>query len=113
MRFFTQPLSQIAQAIQSLQSGAAAGERVFEFLEAQEMEDESDKTEHLEKCTGHVEFDHVKFGYDPDKIIIHDFSAKAEPGQKIAIVGADRRGKDDTCKSFNAFLRDTGRRHPH
>ena len=93
VRFFTQPLSQIAQAIQSLQSGAAAGERVFEFLEAQEMEDESDKTEHLEKCTGHVEFDHVKFGYDPDKIIIHDFSAKAEPGQKIAIVGPTGAGK--------------------
>ncbi|MBB5263766.1 ATP-binding cassette subfamily B protein [Catenibacillus scindens] len=93
VRFFTQPLSQIAQAIQSLQSGAAAGERVFEFLEAKEMEDEKDKTAHLENTKGYVEFDHVKFGYDPDKIIIHDFSAKAKPGQKIAIVGPTGAGK--------------------
>ncbi len=93
VRFFTQPLSQIAQAVQSLQSGAAAGERVFEFLEAKEMEDEDDKTAHLEKAKGYVEFDHVKFGYDPEKIIIHDFSAKASPGQKIAIVGPTGAGK--------------------
>ena len=93
VRFFTQPLSQIAQAIQSLQSGAAAGERIFEFLEAKEMEDEKDKTAHLENTKGYVEFDHVKFGYDPDKIIIHDFSAKAKPGQKIAIVGPTGAGK--------------------
>lgn len=93
VRFFTQPLSQIAQAIQSLQSGAAAGERVFEFLEAKEMENEDEKTAHLEQAKGYVEFDHVKFGYDPDKIIIHDFSAKASPGQKIAIVGPTGAGK--------------------
>ena len=60
VRFFTQPLSQIAQAVQSLQSGAAAGERVFEFLEAKEMEDEDDKTAHLEKAKGYVEFDPCK-----------------------------------------------------
>ena len=93
VRFFTQPLSQIAQATQSLQSGAAAGERVFEFLEAQEMEDESEKTAHLEKARGYVDFDHVKFSYDPGKTIIHDFSAHAEPGQKIAIVGPTGAGK--------------------
>lgn len=93
VRFFTQPLSQIAQAAQSLQSGAAAGERVFEFLEAKEMEDESQKTAHLEKVWGEVEFEHVKFGYNDDKIIIHDFSAKARPGQKIAIVGPTGAGK--------------------
>ena len=93
VRYFTQPLSQIAQATQSLQSGAAAGERVFEFLEAEEMEDESHKTAHLENVKGSVEFEHVKFGYNDDKIIIHDFSAKASPGQKIAIVGPTGAGK--------------------
>ena len=93
VRFFTQPLSQIAQATQSLQSGAAAGERVFEFLEAEEMADESGKTVHLEQVSGTGEFDHVKFGYNDDKIIIHDFSARALPGQKIAIVGPTGAGK--------------------
>jgi ATP-binding cassette subfamily B protein len=94
VRYFTQPLSQIAQAMQSLQSAAAAGERVFEFLEADEMEDESGKTEKLDQVQGNVEFEHVKFGYDgTDKIIIHDFSAKAKAGQKIAIVGPTGAGK--------------------
>jgi ATP-binding cassette subfamily B protein len=93
VRYFTQPLSQIAQAMQSLQSAAAAGERVFEFLEAEEMADESDKTAKLENVKGSVEFDHVKFGYDDSKVIIHDFSAKAKPGQKIAIVGPTGAGK--------------------
>jgi ATP-binding cassette subfamily B protein len=94
VRYFTQPLSQIAQAMQSLQSAAAAGGRVFEFLEAEEMEDESSKTEKLDAVQGRVEFDHVKFGYDgSDKIIIHDFSAEAKPGQKIAIVGPTGAGK--------------------
>ena len=93
VRFFTQPLSQIAQATQTLQSGAAAGERVFEFLEAPEMEDESGKTAHLTNVRGAVEFEHVKFGYTDDKIIIHDFSARALPGQKIAIVGPTGAGK--------------------
>ena len=93
-RLFTQPLAQIAQATQSLQSAAAAGERVFAFLEAEEMSDESDKTEKLGKAEGYVDFEHVKFGYeDTDKIIIHDFSAKAKPGQKIAIVGPTGAGK--------------------
>lgn len=94
IRLFTQPLAQIAQATQSLQSAAAAGERVFAFLEAEEMSDESDKTEKLGKAEGYVDFEHVKFGYeDTDKIIIHDFSAKAKPGQKIAIVGPTGAGK--------------------
>ncbi|HIV24440.1 MAG TPA: ABC transporter ATP-binding protein [Candidatus Scatomonas pullistercoris] len=93
VRFFTQPLSQIAQATQTLQSGAAAGERVFEFLEAPEMEDESGKTAHLSHVQGSVEFEHVKFGYTDEKIIIHDFSARALPGQKIAIVGPTGAGK--------------------
>ena len=94
IRLFTQPLAHIAQATQSLQSAAAAGERVFAFLGAEEMSDESDKTEKLGKAEGYVDFEHVKFGYeDTDKIIIHDFSARAKPGQKIAIVGPTGAGK--------------------
>ncbi len=94
IRLFTQPLAQIAQATQSLQSAAAAGERVFAFLGAEEMSDESNKTEKLDKAEGYVDFEHVKFGYeDTDKIIIHDFSAKAKQGQKIAIVGPTGAGK--------------------
>ncbi len=94
IRLFTQPLAQIAQATQSLQSAAAAGERVFDFLGAEEMSDESGKTEKLGKAEGYVDFEHVKFGYEEtDKIIIHDFSAKAKPGQKIAIVGPTGAGK--------------------
>lgn len=80
--------------MQSLQSAAAAGERVFEFLEAEEMEDESGKTKKLENTKGSIEFSHVKFGYeDSDKTIIHDFSAVAKPGQKIAIIGPTGAGK--------------------
>ena len=94
IRLFTQPLAQSAQATQSLKSAAAAGERVFAFLGAEEMSNESDKTEKLGKAEGYVDFEHVKFGYeDTDKIIIHDFSAKAKPGQKIAIVGPTGAGK--------------------
>ena len=93
IRYFTQPLSQLAQAAQSLQSAAAAGERVFEFLEAQEMADESHKVKRLSKAKGGVEFRPVHFGYDSNKIIINDFSARAEPGQKIAIVGPTGAGK--------------------
>lgn len=94
VRYFTQPLSQMAQAAQSLQSAAAAGERVFEFLDAEEMADESQKTTTLGPAKGTVEFDHVRFGYeDSDKIVIKDFSAVAKPGQKIAIVGPTGAGK--------------------
>ena len=94
VRYFTQPLNQIAQAMQSLQSAAAAGERVFEFTDAEEMEDESDKTKKLEHVKGEVCFEHVKFGYkDSEKVVIHDFSAVAKPGQKVAIVGPTGAGK--------------------
>lgn len=93
VRYFTQPLNQIAQAMQSMQSGAAAGERVFEFLEAEEMSDESAKPAHGERSRGAVEFDRVHFGYDVGKPIIHSFSASAKPGQKIAIVGPTGAGK--------------------
>jgi ATP-binding cassette subfamily B protein len=94
VRYFTQPLSQIAQVMQSLQSATAAGKRVFDFLEAQEMENESHKTRKLENVQGRVEFEHVKFGYEgTNKTIIHDFCAEAKPGQKIAIVGPTGAGK--------------------
>lgn len=94
VRYFTQPLSQISQSMQSLQSAAAAGERVFEFLEAEEMEDESEKTAKLQNVKGSVEFKNVKFGYeDSNKTVIHNFSATAKPGQKIAIVGPTGAGK--------------------
>ena len=94
VRYFTQPLSQIAQGMQAMQSAAAAGERVFEFLEAPEMEDESEKTAKIEKAEGYVDFEHVKFGYeDSDRIIIKDFSVNVKPGQKIAIVGPTGAGK--------------------
>lgn len=94
IRYFTHPLSQIAQAMQSMQSAAAAGERVFEFLDAEEMADERRKTAQLPQVKGLVEFDHVRFGYeDSDKTVIHDFSAVAKPGQKVAIVGPTGAGK--------------------
>ena len=93
IRLFTNPLSQIAQAMTSMQSTAAAGERVFEFLGEEELSDERSKTKRLTQAAGDVEFQHVKFGYDEDKIIIHDFSAHAKPGQKIAIVGPTGAGK--------------------
>ncbi len=109
IRFFTQPLSQIAQAMQSLQSAAAAGERVFEFLEAEEMEDEHDKPMRLEETRGLVEFDHVRFGYeDSDRIVIHDFSAVAKPGQKIAIVGPTGAGKTTMVNLLMRFHELTG-----
>lgn len=95
IRQFTSPLSQMAQAATNLQSAAAASERVFEFLEAEEMEDESGKTRQLSDVRGEVEFDHVRFSYPdkPDKIIIHDFSEHVLPGQKVAIVGPTGAGK--------------------
>ena len=94
IRYFTHPLSQIAQAMQSMQSAAAAGERVFEFLDAEEMADERRKTAQLPQVKGLVEFEHVRFGYeDSDKTVIHDFSAVAKPGQKVAIVGPTGAGK--------------------
>lgn len=92
-RLFSQPLSQIAQAANSLQRSAAAGERVFEFLAEEELEDEGDKVDKLGEIKGQVEFRNVRFGYDPDKIIIKDFSTMVEPGQKVAIVGPTGAGK--------------------
>ncbi len=93
VRLFTSPLSQIAQALTSLQSASAAAGRVFEFLEAEEMEDESGKTKTLLNPTGQVTFSHVKFGYTPERMIIKDFSLEVKPGQKVAIVGPTGAGK--------------------
>ena len=95
IRMFTNPLQQMAQAMTSMQSIAAASERVFDFLEEEEMSDESSFKEKIKNAnaTGLIEFDHVKFGYNPDKLIIKDFSAKIRPGQKIAIVGPTGAGK--------------------
>ncbi len=93
IRLFTQPLGQIAQGMQNLQMGVASAERVFDFLDEEEMPDESAKTNRLENVVGNVEFTHVKFGYNPDKFIINDFSASAKAGQKVAIVGPTGAGK--------------------
>ena len=93
IRLFTQPLSQLAQGVTNLQSTAAASERVFEFLDQEEMPDESMLTKKLENIKGEVEFKHVKFGYTPEKMVIKDFSVKIRPGQKVAIVGPTGAGK--------------------
>lgn len=93
VRLFTQPLSQLAQALQNMQRTAAASERVFEFFDEEEMVDESQKAKVLERVKGDVEFRNVRFGYTTDKIIIHDFSAHIQPGQKVAIVGPTGAGK--------------------
>ncbi|MGZ0041232.1 ABC transporter ATP-binding protein [Paenibacillus ottowii] len=93
IRLFTQPLSQLAQAATNLQSAAAASERVFEFLGEEELADESDKTVRLDNAKGDVVFEHVRFGYNEDHMIIKDFSMKAKAGQKIAIVGPTGAGK--------------------
>ena len=93
VRLFTNPLSQMAQGMTQLQSASAAAGRVFDFLDAEEMADESRKTRKLESPKGEVEFDHVKFGYTPDRIVIHDFSEHIHPGMKVAIVGPTGAGK--------------------
>lgn len=93
VRIFSQPLSQIAQGITTLQSASAAMGRVFEFLAEADMEDDSHKLQQLTSVKGHVQFKDIFFGYNPDKTIIHDFSAEAKAGQKIAIVGPTGAGK--------------------
>ncbi len=93
IRLFTQPLSQLAQVATSLQSTAAASERVFEFLREEELADESDKKEKLKTAKGDVEFRNVRFGYSEDKIVINNFTATIKAGQKVAIVGPTGAGK--------------------
>lgn len=93
VKLFTNPLTQISQAANSLMSAGAAGERVFGFLNEEEMPDDSMCTAKLDDIKGEVEFDHVRFGYEEDKPVINDFSAKIKPGQKVAIVGYTGAGK--------------------
>ena len=106
VRYFTQPLSQIAQGVQALQSAGAAGTRVFEFLEAPEMADESAKpARRARDVRGEVEFDHVRFTYaGSDKPVIKDFSAHALPGQKVAIVGPTGAGKTTMVNLLMRFF---------
>lgn len=103
IRNFTQPIQQIAQVTNLLQSSAAASERVFEFLDEPEEEQKAENAVSVEKLSGEVQFDHVSFGYDPEKIIIHDFSAKVKDGQKIAIVGPTGAGKTTMVKLLMRF----------
>ena len=103
VRQFTQPIQQVAQVANMLQSTAAASERVFEFLDEEEEEQTVPNPVSTENLEGRVEFDHVHFGYNPDHIIIHDFNAKVEPGQKIAIVGPTGAGKTTMVKLLMRF----------
>ncbi len=109
-RLFESPLRQISQAMTQVQSCAAASERVFEFLDEEEMEDESAKKEHIENVQGNVEFRNVKFSYPnaPDKEIIHNFSVKVKPGQKVAIVGPTGAGKTTMVNLLMRFFEPTG-----
>lgn len=103
IRNFTQPIQQIAQVTNLLQSTAAASERVFEFLEEEEEDQTVENPADITKLDGSVQFDHVKFGYNPDQIIIHDFSAEVRDGQKIAIVGPTGAGKTTMVKLLMRF----------
>ncbi|HUM83219.1 MAG TPA: ABC transporter ATP-binding protein [Lachnospiraceae bacterium] len=108
IRLFTQPLQNLSQAATSIQSMAAACERVFEFLDEKEMEDESGKTKKIADVSGNIEFKDVKFGYTPEKIIIRDFSARAKAGQKIAIVGPTGAGKTTMVNLLMRFYEING-----
>ncbi len=103
VRSFVQPIRQLANISNILQQTAAAAERVFEFLAEEEETPDTEQPVHLETVQGQVEFDHVRFGYHPDKIVIHDFSALARPGQKIAIVGPTGAGKTTMVKLLMRF----------
>ena len=103
VRNFTQPIQQVAQVANMLQSTAAASERVFEFLDEAEEDQTVPNPVSVEGLQGNVEFDHVHFGYNPDKIIINDFSAKVKEGQKIAIVGPTGAGKTTMIKLLMRF----------
>lgn len=110
VRMFTNPLTQIAQAMTALQSTAAAGERVFEFLEEKEMTDESHLKKHLEKenVKGAIEFKNVRFGYNEEKTIIHNFSVKVRQGEKVAIVGPTGAGKTTLVNLLMKFYEING-----
>ena len=128
IRLFTNPLQQFAQIGSSLQAAAAAAERVFEFLAEEEMEDESGKTTRLDRVRGDVEFRHVRFGYEgTDRLVIKDFSARVQAGQKVAIVGPTGAGKTTLVNLLMRFnemnggdilidgvsIRDMTREHVH
>lgn len=103
IRSFTQPIQQIAQVTNMLQSAAAASERVFEFLDEEEEDQKAENAVRVEGLRGNVQFEHVSFGYDPNKIIIHDFSTDIKNGQKIAIVGPTGAGKTTMVKLLMRF----------
>lgn len=103
VRNFTQPIIQIAQVSNMLQSTAAAAERVFEFLNEEEEDQTVEHPVKLEKMEGRVEFEHVQFGYDPEKVIIHDFNCQVQPGQMVAIVGPTGAGKTTMVKLLMRF----------
>ena len=106
VRLFTTPLTQIAQGMTNLQTASASAHRIFDFLESEELGDESDKTEKLDAVRGAVMFDHVRFSYpdSPDQIIIKDFSAEVHPGQKVAIVGPTGAGKTTMVNLLMRFF---------
>lgn len=108
VKMFTQPLGQMAQSVSGLQSAAAAAERVFAFFAEEEIEDESDKEKRLTVTRGAVDFSHVRFGYDLDKEIIHDFSVSIKPGQKVAIVGPTGAGKTTLVNLLMRFYEVNG-----
>ena len=105
VRLFTSPLTQIAQGMTNLQTAAASAHRIFDFLESEELSDESDKPAHAIQTRGQVTFDHVRFSYPdaPDKVVIRDFSAVVQPGQKVAIVGPTGAGKTTMVKLLMRF----------
>ena len=103
VHLFTEPLTQLANSVSSLQSAAAASERVFDFLENEELDDESGKTAYLPTAEGHVVFENVHFGYDKSREIIHGFSADVLPGQKVAIVGPTGAGKTTVVNLLMRF----------
>lgn len=106
VRLFTSPLTQIAQGMTNLQTASASAHRIFDFLESDELSDESDKTKTLTDVKGEVVFDHVQFSYPdaPEKIIIKDFSAHVHPGQKVAIVGPTGAGKTTMVNLLMRFF---------
>ncbi len=108
VRLFTQPLTQLAQALNNLQRTAAAGERVFEFLSEKELEDESNKVNRIGHVNGDVEFRHVNFGYSEDRTVIRNFSAKVKAGQRVAIVGPTGAGKTTLVNLLMRFYEVNG-----
>ena len=106
VRLFTSPLTQMAQGLTNMQTASASAHRIFDFLEAEEMPDESGKTKQLTEVKGSVTFDHVRFSYpdNPDRVIISDFSAQVNPGQKVAIVGPTGAGKTTMVNLLMRFF---------